>query len=313
VASLLEIGTGFHGELSGRENIFLNGAILGMKRQEIRNKFDEIVDFAEVEQFLDTPVKKYSSGMYLRLAFAIAAHLDPEILLIDEVLAVGDFKFQQKCLGKMEDIAKNEGRTVIFVSHSMGIIGQLCQQSIFLHKGRLIDAGETRKVIDHYLSYGNTRQIFTQVAAGKNREMFISRVELRNNKVEPSDSFSFDENINVWVDVKVNTYIPSMKIAFMLQNSKGEYLTTIVEELGDIVKEKIGGEMHCKLILDTQVIAPNTYAFCIAIFVTVDIIYDWVEMVCPFKVLDSGTKMSAYEGINFGSYFFVGHQFSKGK
>ncbi len=134
IASLLEVGTGFHPELTGRENIYLNGAILGMSRQEIRSKFDEIVDFSGVEQFIDTPVKRYSSGMYVRLAFAVAAHLEPEILLVDEVLAVGDAQFQKKCLGKMGDVA-SEGRTVLFVSHNMIAIQSLCQRTLWLESG----------------------------------------------------------------------------------------------------------------------------------------------------------------------------------
>src|SRR5204862_436928 len=137
VASLLEVGTGFHPELSGRENIFLNGAVLGMTRAEIRRKFDEIVAFAEVEKFLDTPVKHYSSGMYVRLAFAVAAHLEPEILIVDEVLAVGDSQFQKKCLGKMEDVSKNDGRTVLFVSHNMAAIQNLCNKAALLSFGQL--------------------------------------------------------------------------------------------------------------------------------------------------------------------------------
>ena len=151
VASLLEVGTGFHPELTGRENIFLNGAILGMSRAEIRKKFDEIVAFAEVEKFLDTPVKRYSSGMYVRLAFAVAAHLEPEILIVDEVLAVGDVQFQKKCLGKMEDVSKKEGRTVLFVSHNMGAVRDLCSSAIILSKGKLDYEGDTSDVITYYL------------------------------------------------------------------------------------------------------------------------------------------------------------------
>ena len=149
VASLLEVGTGFHPELTGRENIFLNGAILGMGRDEIRSKFDEIVAFAEVERFLDTPVKRYSSGMYVRLAFAVAAHLEPEILLVDEVLAVGDVQFQRKCLGKMEDVTR-EGRTILFVSHNMVAIQALCQRAVLLDRGEVVRDGLPREVIDLY-------------------------------------------------------------------------------------------------------------------------------------------------------------------
>lgn len=151
VASLLEVGTGFHPELTGRENIFLNGAILGMKRTEIKKRFDEIVAFAEIEKFLDTPVKRYSSGMYVRLAFAIAAHLEPEILIVDEVLAVGDAQFQKKCLGKMDQVSR-EGRTVIFVSHNMGVIDSLCNSSIYLKNGLIVLFSKSQTVIERYLS-----------------------------------------------------------------------------------------------------------------------------------------------------------------
>jgi lipopolysaccharide transport system ATP-binding protein len=153
VASLLEVGTGFHPELTGRENIFLNGAILGMGKAEIRRKFDEIVAFAEVEKFLDTPVKRYSSGMYVRLAFAVAAHLEPEILIVDEVLAVGDAQFQQKCLGKMEEVGR-EGRTVLFVSHNMGAIKNLCTRGLLLKDGIKLFEGEAGSTIDKYLEWG---------------------------------------------------------------------------------------------------------------------------------------------------------------
>src|SRR6187399_1250031 len=156
VASLLEVGTGFHPELSGRENIFLNGAILGMSKAEIRRKFDEIVDFSGVEKFLDTPVKRYSSGMYVRLAFSVAAHLEPEILVVDEVLAVGDAEFQKKCLGKMQDVSTNEGRTVLFVSHNMGTILQLCQSCILLQNGMVESIGKPQTIIEDYYNNKNS-------------------------------------------------------------------------------------------------------------------------------------------------------------
>ncbi|MCP6759832.1 MAG: ABC transporter ATP-binding protein [Fischerella sp. CENA71] len=158
VASLLEVGTGFHPELTGRENIFLNGAILGMSKIEIKRKFDEIVDFAEVEKFLDTPVKRYSSGMYVRLAFAVAAHLDPEILIVDEVLAVGDAQFQKKCLGKMQDVSKDQGRTVLFVSHNMDAIQRLCSQCVMLERGRVAAQGDTDSIVTRYMSSNSTME-----------------------------------------------------------------------------------------------------------------------------------------------------------
>jgi lipopolysaccharide transport system ATP-binding protein len=178
VASLLEVGTGFHPELSGRENVFLNGAILGMSRAEIRRKFHEIVAFAEVEQFLDTPVKHYSSGMYVRLAFAVAAHLEPEILIVDEVLAVGDIEFQRKCLGKMEQVAGG-GRTVMFVSHNMAAIHRLCSRTLYLRQGHLMTDGPSAEVIDRYLGdtgtpVGEQRWSYARRCA----ELVIDKVEL---------------------------------------------------------------------------------------------------------------------------------------
>ena len=157
VASLLEVGTGFHRELSGRENIYLNGAILGMKKAEIDRKFDEIVAFSEIEQFLDTPVKHYSSGMYVRLAFAVAAHLEPEILIVDEVLAVGDAEFQKKCLGKMQEVASGNGRTVLFVSHNMGAVRRLCQSAVYLRNGRAVRIGTADEIVEEYLNSGATQ------------------------------------------------------------------------------------------------------------------------------------------------------------
>lgn len=159
VASLLEVGTGFHGELSGKENVFLNGSIMGMTKQEIKNKFDEIVDFSGVERYIDTPVKRYSSGMYVRLAFAVAAYLEPEILIVDEVLAVGDAEFQKKCLGKMHDVSEKEGRTVLFVSHNMQAIQNLCTRAILLQNGEVVDNGKPNQVINRYLSKVGKNQL----------------------------------------------------------------------------------------------------------------------------------------------------------
>ncbi len=197
VGSLLEVGTGFHPELTGRENIFLNGAILGMRRSDIARQFDAIVDFAAIEKFLDTPVKKYSSGMYVRLAFAVAAHLEPEILLVDEVLAVGDLEFQQKCIGKMRDEAAS-GRTVLFVSHSMAAVQNLCKTCLVLEQGRLLFAGETADAIQYYLD------LYRQSGQGAGASDYFadqspmvrphfSRVRLLNKQGESQGYFSQNE------------------------------------------------------------------------------------------------------------------------
>jgi lipopolysaccharide transport system ATP-binding protein len=183
VASLLEVGTGFHPELTGRENIFLNGAILGMSRVEIKRKFDEIVAFAEIDKFLDTPVKRYSSGMYVRLAFAVAAHLEPEILIVDEVLAVGDAEFQKKCLGKMEDVSAKDGRTVILVSHQMPAIQNLCTRCILMDRGRLVMQGPTDEVVNKYMTKGadlaNEGLADREDRAGKG-DVRITSIDLRD-------------------------------------------------------------------------------------------------------------------------------------
>lgn len=186
VASLLEVGTGFHPELSGRENIYLNGAILGMSRAEITAKFDEIVAFAEVERFLDTPVKRYSSGMYVRLAFAVAAHLEPEILVVDEVLAVGDAKFQRKCLGKMEDVSKG-GRTILFVSHQMDAVQRLCNKGLLLEHGQLAATGSMNDVIHAYTSSGSSGTAVTELMQYATPELvaFTERVRLLDHDGRP--------------------------------------------------------------------------------------------------------------------------------
>jgi lipopolysaccharide transport system ATP-binding protein len=194
IASLLEVGTGFHPELTGRENIYLNGAILGMRKAEIKRKFDEIVDFSGVERYIDTPVKRYSSGMYVRLAFGVAAHLDSEILIVDEVLAVGDAEFQKKCLGKMGDISKGEGRTVLFVSHNMGAVKKLCKKGMYLDKGLIVEYDNIEKVIDSYTTYSKqTQSIYLMPTPKKKDEVlgYISKFTIE------------DENGNICSDILV--------------------------------------------------------------------------------------------------------------
>ncbi|MBS1504959.1 MAG: ABC transporter ATP-binding protein, partial [Bacteroidetes bacterium] len=207
IASLLEVGTGFHPELTGRENIFLNGAILGMRKAEIKRKFDEIVDFSGVERYIDTPVKRYSSGMYVRLAFAVAAHLESEILIIDEVLAVGDAEFQRKCLGKMGDVSKQEGRTVLFVSHNMTSISNLCNTGILLSNGVIEMTGGTREVVDAYaknnLRLGASREWLS--AGGRPGNHIVSLLSVRtiNESRVPAGIFDSTERIGIEISYRV--------------------------------------------------------------------------------------------------------------
>ena len=252
VASLLEVGTGFHPELTGRENIFLNGAILGMSRADIKIKFDEIVAFAEVEKFLDTPVKRYSSGMYVRLAFAVAAHLEPEILIVDEVLAVGDAQFQKKCLGKMEDVSAKEGRTVLFVSHNMGAVSKLCKKALLFETGRLNVAGPTEKIISGYLEtfFTNKRVLLRnrKDRYGARRIKFIkSWTENKNGKqvnlFMPGELFKIvlfyeklDCNVNIR-DIKSSISFFSAKnasISLMCNYFTGDYFTEPIPAIGKI-------------------------------------------------------------------------------
>lgn len=189
IASLLEVGTGFHPELTGRENIFLNGALLGMTRSEIKKKFDEIVDFSEVEKFLDTPVKRYSSGMYVRLAFAVASYLESEILIVDEVLAVGDLQFQKKCLGKMEDISKSDGRTVLFVSHNMGTINQLCNKAILLKSGEISNIGSTADIVRTYMKSGTANGQIDKNSVVGTLKPYIEFLEVTINEIGSNDIY----------------------------------------------------------------------------------------------------------------------------
>ena len=229
VASLLEVGTGFHPELTGRENIYLNGAILGMSKFEIRKKFDEIVDFAEVERFLDTPVKRYSSGMYVRLAFAVAAHLEPEILIVDEVLAVGDAAFQKKCLGKMEDVAASEGRTVLFVSHNMGAVTQLCSKSILLTQGKLTKSGASKAVVESYLAYLSTPNTNLELdnvpeRSGDRRLKFVA-VYLKNTAGERINQPISGEPIYIVLEFISCLDLTHVQIMFTIFNNMGIAVT----------------------------------------------------------------------------------------
>jgi len=224
VSSLLEVGTGFHGELTGRENIYLNGAILGMGKAEIKRKFDEIVAFSEVEKFLDTPVKRYSSGMYVRLAFAVAAHLEPEILIVDEVLAVGDHEFQKKCLGKMDNVAKT-GRTVLFVSHSMGSITRLCSRAILLENGQIKEDGDANEVVRTYLNRfesGTTASYHQAGPPSPLQEEWISSVEVLDDNATLRESFVTGEPMRFRICFELTHSSPRIEIGLVLTDDRGQ-------------------------------------------------------------------------------------------
>ena len=258
VASLLEVGTGFHPELTGRENISLNGAILGMSKAEIQRKFDAIVAFAEVEKFLDTPVKRYSSGMYVRLAFAVAAHLEPEILIVDEVLAVGDAAFQKKCLGKMKEVGK-EGRTIIFVSHSMGAITTLCDKLVFLEKGRVREIGEVDKIANIYLSelLNNSVDELSQLRSpGMGKEIFFSDIQLAS---EDRANFLFGADLSFNLKVRSTINMDDLILGASLYNNSGNCVGSLLTE--NIFSVRTDEEISVSLkILNTNLAPGNYYA-----------------------------------------------------
>lgn len=234
VGSLLEVGTGFHPELSGRENIFLNGAILGMTKKEIVQKFDAIVEFAGIEKFLDTPVKYYSSGMYVRLAFSVAAHMEPDILIVDEVLAVGDAEFQKKCLGKMEEVTKQDGRTILFVSHNLDAIQRLCTKTILLKKGEIVKFGETAEVINYYLNTDKALNAVVEYPVKENLDGQIKKVSILDQHKLPSARISVAEKFFIEVEFEVRKKL-EQKAIFLYFFYQGELLllSTEIDKIGE--------------------------------------------------------------------------------
>ncbi len=297
IASLLEVGTGFHPELTGRENIFLNGAILGMTKLEIQRKFDEIVEFSEIEKFLDTPVKRYSSGMYVRLAFAVAAHMEPEVLIVDEVLAVGDAQFQKKCLGKMEDVGK-EGRTIIFVSHNMGAVSALCQKCVLLSAGRIIDFGPANAVISRYNDVGNksaTVEITPEmrVKGGEKIQFLSCVIEGEKDKIA-RNSYMIAENFNVKISMRSNF---SGKLSFwliifdysgkaILSSHQRDYqLLDILPGYFEIVYKPVG-----------LVLMPGNYYITAGAFDPSLNFLEWIDKCQSFEILQSFSDGRQFDG-----------------
>jgi lipopolysaccharide transport system ATP-binding protein len=299
IGSLLEVGTGFHPELTGRENVFLNGAILGMKREEIAKKFDEIVDFSEVEKFIDTPVKRYSSGMYMRLAFAIAANLEPEILIIDEVLAVGDSEFQKKCLGKLDDVSKS-GRTVLFVSHQLGTISQLCEKTLVLDKGELQFFGQTQEAIDFYSNSHVSREILRQSIAEKSEFQFLNVYNCDEKLIEKSE-FLHSESIQIHTEVYCPKSPGNRELAISLYDRNKRRVFTIHEPL----KRFYNGEESIKLTITIphSFITPGIYSWLMCINNPGLGFVDLQDDVCRFIIIDSGSDFAKYENADYGCVF----------
>jgi lipopolysaccharide transport system ATP-binding protein len=288
VASLLEVGTGFHPDLTGRENIFLNGAILGMKRAEIVRKFDEIVAFAEIGNFLDTPVKRYSSGMYVRLAFAVAAHLDPEILIIDEVLAVGDAAFQKKCLGKMHHVASH-GRTVLFVSHNMGAVQTLCSRAVMLEDGRVAAVGETRSVLARYLQRGGEdSDSWTRDSKAETAPLQFERAQLVVEGEAPHQQLHVDISLR-----STGAHRPAF-VAIDVLNSLGTSVMQALPTLSPFVVAE--HEYHAvRVSIDLPPLIPGHYPLTLWVGPHFSETYDSIERALGFDIEQSPTPGRTFD------------------
>ena len=265
VGSLLEVGTGFHGELSGRENIFLNGAILGMTRKEIAEKFDRIVEFAGTEQFLDTPVKYYSSGMYVRLAFSVAAHMEPDILIIDEVLAVGDIEFQKKCLGKMDEIAKKEGRTIIFVSHNMEAIKNLCQKCVVLKKGKVSYVGGVNESIKRYMENFENKTVGLAGSsnAKKSGPAQFSRfidIETLSDEDQQENRFKMGKPMKVKFEIELGETVNTLELGFSINNLMNNSVSTFVGKWEGLTAKMDAGRHQIICRVEKLLCFPGSYS-----------------------------------------------------
>ena len=302
IASLLEVGTGFHQELTGRENIYLNGSILGMSKKEITGKFDEIVDFSGVETYIDTPVKRYSSGMYVRLAFAVAAHLEPEILIVDEVLAVGDAEFQKKCLGKMQEVSSRDGRTILFVSHNMGAISSLCTSAILLEKGLLKSSGSTDNIISQYLTTENSLKPF-QEFEDQDTEVYFKKIAIHSDK-EESASNELDVRFPVTIkfSYKVKNFINGTSIAFSIYSKSGTklfYSSVKIDELLENIDDKTGAHT-AEVTIPGYFLTPGSYFINASLQIENIQMFDFKEGTLHFEIIESGTSLHKFKGKDIG-------------
>lgn len=303
IASLLEVGTGFHPEMTGRENVFLNGAILGMTRKEIKRKFDEIVDFSGVERYIDTPVKRYSSGMYVRLAFAVAAHLESEILIVDEVLAVGDAEFQKKCLGKMGDVTKGEGRTILFVSHNLAAVNTLCNKGMVLEQGKLIYNGMIKGAMDSYVSSGNSStNIYISDSQDEND---IKEIKIVNEQNQLSSNFYFNETITVRILFLIDEeYLDDAEIGIRVTDQKERVVFTTQKKVS-LFEKKDDGLYDVECIIPKSILVPNSYKLVVAMHIPNKKVLSYKEDLVSFSIEETGTDFHLYNGNDYGCVFIT--------
>ena len=295
IASLLEVGTGFHPELTGRENIFLNGAILGMTKTEIRRKFDEIVDFSGVERYIDTPVKRYSSGMYVRLAFAVAAFLEPEILIVDEVLAVGDAEFQKKCIGRMKDVSVNDGRTVLFVSHNMGAVSQLCTKGLLLKHGMVLAGGSVDDVMNKYLREGINSGAEYLATEKPSKFTQILRIACEDAEGKVNGSFSHDEQITIRFQIKDVSNDRGVICSLGLQDFQERKIFT------EQINLDKGYTSHI-VRLPVGLLRPNSFRMSVALHIPNVKVIEIIDSI-SFEIIDRGSEFSIYGGADNGFIF----------
>jgi lipopolysaccharide transport system ATP-binding protein len=305
IASLLEVGTGFHPELTGRENIFLNGSILGMRRSEINSKFDEIIDFSGVEQFLDTQLKHYSSGMQLRLAFSVAAFLEPEVLVIDEALAVGDVAFQKKCMGKMESVSKS-GRTILFVSHNMAAVSQLCNRAFLLNKGSLLFQGTVPEVLGEYLKTDTYSDAIVHFEP-TDKPFHFDYIEIKNGKGERVTNFSMGEQVRVNFKFHFSSLIRHKKIqiCLVLKTVDGIPIAYVVNEDSHFDVSCLGEENTVSVCFDDIRLYPNTYIISIVADELGGLPLD-THLDCISFTIDNGGEVTLRNLLNYtGTYFMT--------
>lgn len=293
VGSLLEVGTGFHPELSGRENIYLNGSILGLKKAEITKQLDAIIDFSGVEKFIDTPLKHYSSGMQLRLAFSVAAHLEPEILLIDEVLAVGDMEFQKKCLGKMEEVSKKDGRTIVFVSHNINAINSICTKAFLLEKGVIILSDTVKKVIEYYTQSQKSNSNKLYVANKASSNIFIAELMTINGDGISKQSFSADEKIGIKITIHNNNWLNNFQIGLGLNSTNAGRILIDHINCSHIDSDSVKSFL---VWLPADELTPNTYSLDISLLDQRTTLLDFHKEAISFEIGITDTK---FEGLGY--------------
>ncbi|TDE28056.1 ABC transporter ATP-binding protein [Flavobacterium ranwuense] len=291
VASLLEVGTGFHGEMTGRENIFLNGAILGMTKKEIASKIDEIIDFSGCERYIDTPVKRYSSGMYVRLAFAVAAFLEPDILIVDEVLAVGDAEFQKKAIGKMQDISRTGGRTVLFVSHNMAAVKSLCTRGILLENGKIKDVNNISSIISNYLLLNSDSSAEWKREIKTESDLFFDRIYVSNSHSQITNQIASGEDFTINIFLNALTSISNSTVSVKFVNAEGiAVFTTSVHDYDNDFEVIKKGKYELIANISKNILLPGSYNLVIACFVSRTKLFDILEEKISIKIEDLGVK-----------------------